>query len=348
MSPRRRSSTLTASPVLIGAVTVLVAIVAVFLSYNANSGLPFVPTYDLKANVPNAAQLVKGFEVRIGGARVGIVSRITPKRRPDGSTYAQLTLKLDKTVEPLPKDTTMLVRPRSTLGLKYLQLAPGQGPRRPQAGATIPVRQATPARRRAGRVPEHVRRARPARLAGATCKGFGDGLAGTRTGPQHGGAGVRAAAGGPRAGGAQPRLARDAARPLLPLAAARRERGRPGRRDAGGAVRQPRHHLHRARERRAAVPAGDDHRGRGSARRSRSATSRASGRSCATAPRSSASSRPARPRCRARRRCSRTPSSPAPRCCPRRRAVQRGDGRPVRVAARTSPTTRSPSRASRS
>ncbi|HEY6780833.1 MAG TPA: MlaD family protein, partial [Thermoleophilaceae bacterium] len=116
MKPRRRrSSTLSASPVLVGAVTVLVAIVAVFLSYNANSGLPFVPTYDLKANVPNAAQLVKGFEVRIGGARVGIVSRITPKRRPDGSTYAQLNLKLDKEVEPLPRDTTLLVRPRSTL-----------------------------------------------------------------------------------------------------------------------------------------------------------------------------------------------------------------------------------------
>ena len=37
----------------------LVTIVAVFLSYNANSGLPFVPTYDLKANLPNAAQLVR-------------------------------------------------------------------------------------------------------------------------------------------------------------------------------------------------------------------------------------------------------------------------------------------------
>ncbi len=177
MSPRRRSSTLTASPVLIGAVTVLVAIVAVFLSYNANSGLPFVPTYDLKANVPNAAQLVKGFEVRIGGARVGIVSRITPKRRADGSTYAQLTLKLDKTVEPLPKDTTMLVRPRSTLGLKYLQLAPGKDREGLQAGATIPVRQATPADVELDEFlnmfDEPARRGSQANL-----KGFGDGLAG--------------------------------------------------------------------------------------------------------------------------------------------------------------------------
>ena len=85
MSPRRGQPALTASPVLVGAVTILVTIVAVFLSYNANSGLPFVPTYDLKANLPNAAQLVKGFEVRIGGARVGFLSKIEPKRLPDGT-----------------------------------------------------------------------------------------------------------------------------------------------------------------------------------------------------------------------------------------------------------------------
>ena len=79
--PARGQAALTASPVLVGAVTVLVTIVAVFLSYNANSGLPFVPTYDLKANLPNAAQLVKGFEVRIGGARVGFISKIEPKKQ---------------------------------------------------------------------------------------------------------------------------------------------------------------------------------------------------------------------------------------------------------------------------
>ena len=66
------------SPVLVGAVTVLVIIVAVFLAYNANNGLPFVSTYDLKARVPNADALVKGNEVRIGGARVGVVKSVVP------------------------------------------------------------------------------------------------------------------------------------------------------------------------------------------------------------------------------------------------------------------------------
>ena len=139
MRGRGTTTSLAASPVLVGAVTVLVTIVAVFLSYNANTGLPFVPTYDLKANLPNAAQLVKGFEVRIGGARVGQVSKIEPMRREDGSTYAQITMKLDKQIEPLKADTTMLVRPRSAIGLKYVELKPGDGRRTFASGATIPV-----------------------------------------------------------------------------------------------------------------------------------------------------------------------------------------------------------------
>ena len=145
MRPRRGQAALTASPVLVGAVTVLVTIVAVFLSYNANSGLPFVPTYDLKANLPNAAQLVKGFEVRIGGARVGFISKIEPRKRADGSAYAQVTIKLDKEIEPVPADSTLLVRPRSSLGLKYIELTPGAGRAGLPAGSTIPVRQARPA-----------------------------------------------------------------------------------------------------------------------------------------------------------------------------------------------------------
>ena len=141
----RSTASLAASPVLVGAVTVLVTIVAVFLSYNANTGLPFVPTYDLKANLPNGAQLVKGFEVRIGGARVGQVSKIEAKRHSNGTAYAQITMKLDKQIEPLKANTTLLVRPRSAVGLKYLQLTPGRGGDDLESGAVIPVRQARPA-----------------------------------------------------------------------------------------------------------------------------------------------------------------------------------------------------------
>ena len=61
---RRSSASIVANPVLVGAVTTLVIVVAVFLAYNANNGLPFVPTTQLKVQIANGANLVKGNEVR--------------------------------------------------------------------------------------------------------------------------------------------------------------------------------------------------------------------------------------------------------------------------------------------
>jgi virulence factor Mce-like protein len=132
------------SPVLVGAVTVLVIIVAVFLAYNANNGLPFVSTYDLKARVPDADALVKANEVRIGGARVGVVKSVVPVQKKNGEVEAELTLSLDKSAEPIPNDSTIEVRPKSPLGLKYLQITPGSSTTGYKAGETIPVRFATP------------------------------------------------------------------------------------------------------------------------------------------------------------------------------------------------------------
>jgi virulence factor Mce-like protein len=142
---RRGSQSIAANPVLIGAATTLVVLVAVFLAYNANNGLPFVPTYSLTADVPSAAQLVKGNEVRIGGTRVGVVDEITPKALPNGKVIAQLHLKLETTIKPLPKDSTILIRPRSALGLKYVEITKGHSTNGFAEGATIPIKQATPA-----------------------------------------------------------------------------------------------------------------------------------------------------------------------------------------------------------
>ena len=140
----RRSSSIAANPVLIGAATVLVILVAVFLAYNANNGLPFVPTYQLKVDVPNAANLVRGNDVRVGGTRVGAVSDIVPKRGKDGTYYAQLDVKLQRSVDPLPKDSTFLVRPRSALGLKYVQITKGTSDDGWSDGATVSLAQAKP------------------------------------------------------------------------------------------------------------------------------------------------------------------------------------------------------------
>jgi virulence factor Mce-like protein len=140
----RRSASVAGNPVLIGAATVLVVIVAVFLAYNANNGLPFVPTYKLYADVPDAANLVTGNEVRVGGSRVGIISAIDPVVHRNGRVTARLTLKLDTDVDPLPNDSTMIVRPRSAVGLKYLEITRGRSREGYADGATIPIRKATP------------------------------------------------------------------------------------------------------------------------------------------------------------------------------------------------------------
>jgi ABC-type transporter Mla subunit MlaD len=165
MRGRAPLQSLAASPTMVGAVTTLIVIVAVFLAYNANQGLPFVPTYRVSVEIPNAARLVQNNEVRIGGHRVGVVESIEAIR-PEASTessgstneeipagdqelvgeaapnevIARLNLKLDEEVEPLPQDSTFRVRYRSSFGLKYLEITRGDGEPAPE-GHTFPVDQ---------------------------------------------------------------------------------------------------------------------------------------------------------------------------------------------------------------
>ncbi len=139
---RRRGGSLAGSPLLIGAVTMLIVVVAVFLSYNANNGLPFVPTYNIKVALPEASGLQPSNQVRVGGTRVGLVSSLTPHQDPaTGRVTAIASLKLEKGVEPLPADTRAIVLSVSAIGLKYLELEKGSSTKGLKAGGTIPVSQ---------------------------------------------------------------------------------------------------------------------------------------------------------------------------------------------------------------
>jgi virulence factor Mce-like protein len=142
VSPRSKRSSLAANPVLIGAATVLIALVAVVLAYNANSGLPFVKTYDFKAEIPDASGLIVGNDVRKGGSRVGFVSAIMPRKGTDGSSGATIDVKLDKKNGPIPADSRIEVRPKSVLGLKYVQLTSGRSKQMLEAGKTLSLRYA--------------------------------------------------------------------------------------------------------------------------------------------------------------------------------------------------------------
>ena len=93
---RRGQASIVANPVLVGAVTTLVTVVAVFLAYNANNGLPFVPTRQINVDVGSGSNLVKGNEVREGGYRIGVVTKITPVTLKDGQTISRLEMRMKR------------------------------------------------------------------------------------------------------------------------------------------------------------------------------------------------------------------------------------------------------------
>jgi ABC-type transporter Mla subunit MlaD len=142
MNLRRREQSILSNPILIGALTVLVTIVAVALAYNANNGLPFVPKYTLHLQIANASQVTHGAEVHMGGSLVGIVDQIASSRDSTGQPIALMDLKLNKDVQPLPVDSTFDVRLKGAIGLKYVQVTRGTSTQTYSNGATVPIRQA--------------------------------------------------------------------------------------------------------------------------------------------------------------------------------------------------------------
>jgi virulence factor Mce-like protein len=132
---RNTARALWTSPVLIGTVTVAILSLAVYLSYIAENGLPFLQTYTINAQVANGDELNKNADVRIGGARVGQILSVNPEPATAAypHPYAQLRLQLESSLQPLPNDTHYRIRLASVLGGKYLELLPG-----PRRGAGVP------------------------------------------------------------------------------------------------------------------------------------------------------------------------------------------------------------------
>jgi virulence factor Mce-like protein len=131
-------------PKVVGWVLVVVALVAVYLAYNASRGLPVAPHYTIRADVPDAAELNRRTsEVRIGGSRVGLVTEVEAMpARGNKPPFARLTLDLEKDLERIPVDSLVQVRPRSILGAKYLDLQVGSSSRGVAPGGVLPIGQA--------------------------------------------------------------------------------------------------------------------------------------------------------------------------------------------------------------
>ncbi len=155
-------------------------------------------------------------------------------------------------MEPLPADSTVLVRPRSALGLKYLEVRPGEGQAGFKPGATIPIRQARP---EVVEIDDFFNMFDDKARVGSrnSLDGFGTGLAGRGRDLNTAIDELR-----PLLDDLEP-VAKNLAepahrhRPLLQGPGRHRVRGGAGGRGAGVAVREPGHHLHGPRHDRPAV-----------------------------------------------------------------------------------------------
>ena len=145
-----------------------------------------MPVYRVSAEICNASRLAPNNEVRIGGNRVGVVESIEtveledPERLRDREgrrlgAAAKLNLKLDESAKPLPEDSTIRVRYRSSFGLKYLEIDRGDGDG-PAGG-----RRPSPARAGRGSRPSSTTSATPStpstrEASRKVLEGFGSGL----------------------------------------------------------------------------------------------------------------------------------------------------------------------------
>ena len=105
---------------------ILVATIATVISFSAGTGLPFVPTYKVTVELPDAGRLNVGAPVRVGGARVGVVKALhAVAPTATQPSFARADLAIDPKLRPLPVDSRVRLRPISVLGGKYVSIALG-------------------------------------------------------------------------------------------------------------------------------------------------------------------------------------------------------------------------------
>jgi ABC-type transporter Mla subunit MlaD len=120
--------------VSLGLSGVIAAVALLYIGYNSPNSIPGRSYYTVNAQFENADNLTASYQVRIGGELVGQVLR---PRVENGMGVVDLQLKPD--VRPLLSDTTIRVRPRSPVGVRFVELHPGTKGTPLQEGDTIPA-----------------------------------------------------------------------------------------------------------------------------------------------------------------------------------------------------------------
>ncbi len=117
---------------VMGAVVLLVAGSFLFFAYNQGNISP-VNGYPVVAKFSSASGVSLGSDVRIGGIKVGVVSKMDL----DPVSYqAVLTLEIKKNIK-IPTDSTAQVATDGLLGSAYVGLAPGGDDAMLKPGGTI-------------------------------------------------------------------------------------------------------------------------------------------------------------------------------------------------------------------
>ncbi len=137
-----RKDRMGASPVVVGAVVLVIACIGVFFGFAKH--VPFTHGFRVKAVFESSNSIRKNSPVRIAGVNVGKVVKVEGK---PGSDAAVVTMDVTSKGLPIHKDATFKIRPRIFLeGNFFVDVTPGT-PSAPTIddGDTIPITQtATP------------------------------------------------------------------------------------------------------------------------------------------------------------------------------------------------------------
>lgn len=123
--------------VVVGLAGIFGLIGMIALGYNSPNNIPGRSYYNLEARFRDAGNLSSHYDVRLGGRRIG---QVLHPRVDKGVAVFDLQLSGDLR---LRSDTRLRVRPRSLLGVRYVDVTPGTRGRILKEGEAIPASQTT-------------------------------------------------------------------------------------------------------------------------------------------------------------------------------------------------------------
>jgi ABC-type transporter Mla subunit MlaD len=124
----------------LGLAGIAVILVMFLLGFNAPNSIPGRSYYNLHAQFRFADNLTGHYQVRVAGRLVG---QVLNPRVEHG--MAVVDVQLTPAIEPLRSDTTVRVRPRSPIGVRFVELTPGLHGQPLPDGAMIPASQSSAA-----------------------------------------------------------------------------------------------------------------------------------------------------------------------------------------------------------